>query len=156
MENTGHQSNNCLQLAVRLVARSGLLVLWAIGIKVAVFDGFEPGRYFDVRTWVYPAQMVFINCVILTLQGVLVYAILRPATLINHPLRIFPALLLICYIFSIDYYLLATSHRDYVNGTMLFAGYNLMGTAMASLAVIVGFFLKLILKRRHLRTRPDL
>jgi len=142
MENTRHQSNNHLQFAVRLVARSALLILWAICVKVAVFDGFQPGRYFDVKSWAYPAQTVFINCVFLTLQGVLVYAVLRPGTLIDHPRRILFAFLLISYIFAIDYYLRETSYRDYVNGMMIFVGYNLMATAVAAVGVIVGFFLR--------------
>jgi len=153
MENSRHQSNEHLQIVVRLIARSGLLILWGIGIRAVVFDGFQPGRFFDVRTWVYPAQQVIIESVFLTLQGVLVYAVLRPATLLNHPARVFGALLLICYIFCIDYYTLETSYRDYVNTMMIFVGYNILGTAVASLGVIVGLVLKLILKRRSSKNR---
>jgi len=82
---TGSSTNNPRWISYLLTA--SLIVLWAIGVLDAVLGGMQPGYARRDVIHPYPLWAVVITCAIITVESVGLFAILRPASFIEHPRR---------------------------------------------------------------------
>jgi hypothetical protein len=64
----------------RLLARTGVLVLWLLGVLLAVSSGWDPGPWWprSGQAWPYPLGHVLIEIAKITLVSLAVYDLLRP------------------------------------------------------------------------------
>lgn len=65
--------------ADEVLAKTVLLILWGLGIGEALHCGFHPSKVAVVSgIFTYPVLEVMVECVVITLQAAMLYAILRP------------------------------------------------------------------------------
>jgi hypothetical protein len=118
-----------------------LLILWAIGVRDAIFGGMEPGYVPGDIPDPYPLRAVFLTCLLITAEAGTLFGILRPGSFSRCPGRALIAAAILLPVCLGEFLFRATDQPGYYYSNGLFLRTAL---ALSIVAACLGFIARVL------------